>query len=59
LLSPCLTRGTSEAGSNGVGVLLTTQEHSTLTDDELMVVARQVAAANDVDGEILIGELRE
>ncbi|SAK61530.1 hypothetical protein AWB79_02811 [Caballeronia hypogeia] len=28
-----------EVGSNGVGVLLTTQEHSTLTDDELMAVA--------------------
>ncbi|MDR5754886.1 MULTISPECIES: hypothetical protein [unclassified Caballeronia] len=48
-----------EVGSNGVGVLLTTQEHSTLTDDELMAVARQVAAANDVEGEIVIGEWRE
>jgi len=27
-----------------------------LTDDELMVVARQVAAANDVEGEIVIGD---
>jgi hypothetical protein len=31
-------------------MLLTTQEHSTLTDDELMVVARQVATANDMEG---------
>ena len=38
-----------EVGSNGVGVLLKTQEHSTLTDDELIAVARQVAAANDVE----------
>ncbi|WP_250537057.1 hypothetical protein [Caballeronia sp. AZ10_KS36] len=45
-----------EAGSNGVGVLLTTQEQSTLTDDELMMVARQLAAANDVEGEIVIGD---
>ncbi|BAO93099.1 hypothetical protein [Caballeronia cordobensis] len=45
-----------EADSNGVGVLLTTQEQSTLTDDELMVVARQVAATNDVDGEVFIGD---
>lgn len=48
-----------EADSNGVGVLLTTQEQSTLTDDELMMVARQVAAANDVEGEIVIGDWRE
>ena len=48
-----------EAGSNGVGVLLTMQEHSTLTDDELMFVARQVAAANDVEGEIVIGDWGE
>ncbi|MDR5736005.1 hypothetical protein QCE47_27195 [Caballeronia sp. LZ025] len=48
-----------EAGSNGVGVLLTTEEQSTLTDDELMMVARQVAAANDVEGEIVIGDWRE
>jgi len=40
-------------------MLLTTQEHSTLTDDELMVVARQVAAANDVEGEIVIGDWSE
>ena len=44
-----------EFGSNGVGVLLTTEEQSTLTDDELMAVARQVAAANGVEGEIVIG----
>lgn len=48
-----------EAGSNGVGVLLTTEEQSTLTDDELMMVARQVAAANDVEGKIVIGDWRE
>ena len=45
-----------EAGSHGVGVLPKTEEHSTLTDDELMVVARQVAVANDVEGEIVIGD---
>ncbi|WP_250479659.1 MULTISPECIES: hypothetical protein [unclassified Caballeronia] len=43
-------------GSNGVGILLTTEEQSTLTDDELMAVARQVAAANDVEGDIVIGD---
>ncbi|WP_053573091.1 hypothetical protein [Caballeronia cordobensis] len=48
-----------EPGSNGVGVLLTTHEHCTLTDDQLMVVVRQVAAANDAEGEIIIGDWSE
>ncbi|MFM0051492.1 hypothetical protein [Caballeronia grimmiae] len=43
-------------GSNGASLLLTTQEHSSLNDEELMFVARQVAAANDVVGEIVIGD---
>jgi hypothetical protein len=46
-------------GSNGASLLLTTQDHSSLNDEELMFVARQVAAANDVVGEIVIGDWKE
>jgi hypothetical protein len=48
-----------EGGSKGVGVLLTTPEQANLTDEELVLVARQVAAADDVQGEIVNGDWTE
>ncbi|WP_244832305.1 hypothetical protein [Caballeronia sp. TF1N1] len=46
----------SDAASNGVDVVLTTQEHASLSGEELMAIAQQVAADNNVDGEIVIGD---
>jgi len=48
-----------EPGANGGGLRLTTPEQSILTYVELMLIALQVAAANDVEGDIVIGDWTE
>jgi len=46
-------------GSNGVGILLTSEDQANLSDADLLAVAEEVLSSIGVDGEIEIGEWTE
>jgi hypothetical protein len=49
----------SDAASNGVGILLTTEYQSYLPDADLLAAAKELASEIGADGEIIIGEWRD